>query len=45
MKAKAMSLWDRAMLSKHFIVETINDQLKNYVHRTLKTSEYERFYV
>jgi hypothetical protein len=29
MKAKAMSLWDRAMLSKGFIIETINDQLKN----------------
>lgn len=28
-KAKAMSLWDRAMLSKRFIIETINDQLKN----------------
>jgi hypothetical protein len=29
MKAKAMSLWDRAMLSKRYIIETINDQLKN----------------
>ena len=29
MKAKVMSLWDRAMLSKRFIIETINDQLKN----------------
>lgn len=29
MRAKAMSLWDRAMLSKGFIIETINDQLKN----------------
>ena len=29
MKAKAMSLWDRVMLSKRFIIETINDQLKN----------------
>ena len=29
MKAKTMSLWDRAMLSKRFIIETINDQLKN----------------
>jgi hypothetical protein len=29
MKAKAMSLWDRAMLSKRFIIETISDQLKN----------------
>ena len=25
MKAKAMSLWDRAMLSKLFIIETISD--------------------
>ena len=29
MKAKAMSLWDRAMLSRRFIIETINGQLKN----------------
>lgn len=29
MKAKAMSLWDRAMLSKRFIIE-INDQLKTF---------------
>lgn len=29
MKAKAYSLWDRAMLSRRFIIETINDQLKN----------------
>ncbi|MDT8371235.1 MAG: transposase, partial [Gammaproteobacteria bacterium] len=29
MKAKAISLWDRAILSKRFIIETINDQLKN----------------
>ena len=29
MKAKAISLWDRAMLSKRYIIETINDQLKN----------------
>ena len=29
MKAKALSLWDRAMLSRRFIIETINDQLKN----------------
>lgn len=28
MKAKALSLWDRAMLSRRFIIETINDQLK-----------------
>ncbi|WDE03943.1 IS982 family transposase [Thalassomonas viridans] len=29
MKPKALSLWDRAMLSKRFIIETINAQLKN----------------
>ena len=29
MKTKALSLWDRAMLSRRFIIETINDQLKN----------------
>lgn len=29
MKAKALSVWDRAMLSRRFIIETINDQLKN----------------
>jgi hypothetical protein len=29
MKVKAMLLWDRAMLSKRFIIGTINDQLKN----------------
>lgn len=29
MKKKAMSLWDRAILKKRFIIETINDQLKN----------------
>ena len=36
MKKKAMSLWDRAMLKKRFIIETINDQLKNisYVEHT-----------
>jgi hypothetical protein len=28
MKAKAISLWDRSMLSKRYIIETINDQLK-----------------
>jgi hypothetical protein len=28
-KAKAISLWDRVMLWKRFIIETINDQLKN----------------
>ncbi len=29
MKAKAVSLWDKAILSRRFIIETINDQLKN----------------
>lgn len=29
MKKKAMSLWDRTMLNKRFVIETINDQLKN----------------
>ena len=29
MKAKAMSAFDRAMLSKRYIIETVNDQLKN----------------
>lgn len=29
MKAKLHSLWDRAMLSRRYIIETINDQLKN----------------
>lgn len=29
MKAKVLSMWDRAMLSRRFIIETINDQLKN----------------
>ncbi len=29
MKSKILAAWDRAMLSKRFIIETINDQLKN----------------
>jgi hypothetical protein len=29
MKAKAILLWDRAMLSRCYIIETINDPLKN----------------
>lgn len=29
MKAKLLSAWDQAMLSRRFIIETINDQLKN----------------
>jgi hypothetical protein len=28
-KAKAISLWDSAMLSRRYIIETINDPLKN----------------
>ena len=29
MKARLISLWDRAIVAKRFIIETINDQLKN----------------
>ena len=29
MKKKFISLWDRALLNKRFIIETVNDQLKN----------------
>ncbi|AFI85876.1 IS982 family transposase [Methylophaga nitratireducenticrescens] len=29
MKPKLLSLWDRILLKKRFIIETINDQLKN----------------
>ncbi len=29
MKPRLISLWDRAILAKRFIIETINDQLKN----------------
>ena len=29
MKRKILSAWDRSMLSKRFIIEKINDQLKN----------------
>ena len=29
MKPQVLSLWDRAILKKRFIIETINDQLKN----------------
>ena len=29
MKKKFLSLWDRALLKKRFIIETVNDQLKN----------------
>ena len=36
MKKKFLSLWDRAMLKKRFIIETVNDQLKNisYIEHT-----------
>ncbi|MBD1560080.1 IS982 family transposase, partial [Vibrio sp. S9_S30] len=29
MKKKFISLWDRALLKNRFIIETVNDQLKN----------------
>lgn len=29
MKTRELSAWDKAMLSKRFIIETVNDQLKN----------------
>lgn len=29
MKPKVLAAWDRAIWSKRFIIETINDQLKN----------------
>jgi hypothetical protein len=29
MKKKFISLWDRAILKKRFIIETVNDQLMN----------------
>jgi hypothetical protein len=31
MKAKAISLWDRAMLSRRYIIETINDHLSIFL--------------
>ena len=36
MKKKTISLWDKAMLSKRYLIETINDQLNNisYVEHT-----------
>lgn len=27
-----MSMWDKIMLRKHYIIETINDMLKNTAH-------------
>ncbi len=37
MKKKFISLWDRALLKKRFIIETVNDQLKNisYIEHSL----------
>jgi hypothetical protein len=32
MKPRLMRLWDRLMLRKRFLIETINDQLKNISH-------------
>jgi DDE family transposase len=29
MKPRLMRLWDRLMLRKRFLIETVNDQLKN----------------
>ncbi len=29
MKPRAIALWDKIMLKKRFIIETVNDQLKN----------------
>ncbi len=29
MKTQAIFVWDKAMLSERFIIETVNDQLKN----------------
>ncbi len=42
MKAQILAAWDNFMLSKRFIIETINDQLKNIsqiehsLHRSVK---------
>jgi hypothetical protein len=42
MKKKFISLWDRAILKKRFIIETANDQLKNisYIEHSRHRSEY-----
>ena len=36
MKKKFISFWDRALLKRRFIIETVNDQLKNisYIEHT-----------
>ena len=45
MKAKAISLWGRAMLLRRFIIETINDHLKKHLsNRALKTPLHSWFY-
>lgn len=33
MKNKLMSMWDKMLLRKRYIIETINDLLKNGVQR------------
>ena len=42
MKKKFISLWDRAILKKRFIIETVNDQLKNisYIEHSRLRSEH-----
>ena len=42
MKKKFISLWDRALLKKRFIIETVNDQLKNisYIEHSRHRSEH-----
>lgn len=42
MKKKFISLWDRAILKKRFIIETVNDQLKNisYIEHSRHRSEH-----
>jgi hypothetical protein len=39
MNAKAMSVFDRAMLSKKYIIETINDQLKTFHRLSIVVTE------
>ncbi len=45
MKPKILAAWDKAMLSKRFIIETINDQLKNISDKTFSTQKFAWFYV
>lgn len=44
MKKKFISLWDRALLKKRFIIETVNDQLKNisYIEHSRHRSKEEK---